>query len=75
MCLDNGFYETNIDTENLYELVDEFNGKPDYKAKKCYLVGVHPLGNDNGEWGSLAKTFTAETLNDTCIHVLFVVIF
>ena len=72
--MDNGSYELNIDRESLYELVDEFNGKPDYKAKKCYLVGVHPLGNNNGEWGSLAKHFTTETLNDTRIHVLFMVI-
>ena len=70
--MDNGsFKEVTIDKDSLYELVDEFNAKPDYKAKKCYLVGVYPLGNNNGEWGSLAKQFTAEILNDAHIHVLF----
>ena len=74
LCLDSGSYEDNLDKNSLYDLVDEFNGKPDYKAKKCYLFDVHPFGNNNGEWGDLAQQFTFEILNDAYIHVLFMVL-
>jgi hypothetical protein len=71
--LDNGSYEDNLDKDSLYDLIDEFNGKPNYIAKKCYLVGVYPLGNNIGEWGDLSKNFTSEILNDAYIHILFMV--
>lgn len=45
--------------------------KPEFKAKKCTLVGVHPTGTTNGEWSSLAKDLTKSTLNDNYVHVEF----
>ena len=71
LCLDNGDYETNVKREDLLELIEEFRHKPDFKAKKCFLVGVQPSGTSNGEWSSRAKNFTAEILNDNFVHVAF----
>jgi hypothetical protein len=71
ICLDNGLYENNINPNNLLELVDEYREKPDFKAKKCLQIGVKPLGTKNSEWGSSAKSFTADALNDCYVHVLF----
>lgn len=70
ICLDNGLYET-CEEQCLYELIDEFNNKPAYKAKKCSLVGVSATGTNNGKWSSLAEVFTNETLTDNYVHVLF----
>jgi hypothetical protein len=69
--LDNGLYENNVCETNIYELVDEFNGKPEYKAKRCLLSGIQSLGTTNGEWSNLAKQFTHETLNEHFVHVVF----
>jgi hypothetical protein len=72
ICLDTGNYESNVKSENLYELIDDFRGeKLEFKAKKCCLIGVQPTGTQNGTWSSLAKTYTSETLNDNFVHVSF----
>ena len=44
--------------------------EPDFKAKQCFLVGVHPTETTNAQWSSLAKPFTAETLEDSYVYVL-----
>ena len=69
--LDNGNYEKNVEISRIFKLVEELVDKPDFKAKKCSVVGIQPTGTDNGEWSNLSKAFTAETLNDNCVHVEF----
>lgn len=71
ICLDNGLYDENVDPRQLCRLIDEFNNKPEYKAKKCYLAGVEPTGTTNGRWSSLSQNYTTETLSDQFVHVVF----
>jgi hypothetical protein len=74
ICLDIGYYEVNVKPEYLYELITEFRDKPDYKAKKCCLIGVYPMGTSNGKWSSVAKDYTSDTLTDNFVYVTFKVI-
>ena len=71
LCLDTGHYESNIKKDDLMETIDDFKSKPDFKAKKCFLIGVKPTGTSDGEWSSRAKNFTAELLGDHVILVAY----
>jgi hypothetical protein len=35
------------------------------------MTGVQPTGTSSGQWSTLAKELTAETLNDQIVHVVF----
>ncbi len=72
LYLDIGSYHSNIESCQVFRLLDEVADKPEFKAKKCRLIGVKPAGTTNGEWSNLAKTLTAEALNDTYVHVEFI---
>lgn len=71
LLLDAGVYEENICENALLKLVDEFSVKHEFKAKRCYVGGVEPMGTANGVWSSQAKQYTAETLNGRNVHVVF----
>ena len=47
LCLDDGGYHTNIVETKLFNLIDEFKNT-EYFAKKCSLIGVLPMGSNNG---------------------------
>lgn len=70
ICLDNGYYEK-CSEQDLLELIDEFKRKPAYKAKKCFHIGLQPVGLSNGKWASMAERYTSETLNDHYVQVVF----
>lgn len=69
--LDNGSIVNNIESPQIFKLIDEFMDKPEFKAKKCRLVGIHPAGTTNGEWGHSANCFTSEHLNDQYVYIDF----
>jgi hypothetical protein len=73
ICLDTGIYESNVLRENLFILIDELRIKPEFKAKKCAIVGIKPAGTLNDEWSSLSKSFTSQTLNESVVYVSFIV--
>ena len=47
LCLDDGSYVENAVETNMFELIDEFK-KPEFIAKKCRLLGILPMGTNNG---------------------------
>lgn len=71
LLLDAGIYEENVDEKFILKLVDEYNNKPEFKAKWCSVAGVEPMGMSNGQWSSRAKKYTADTLNGQHVHVVF----
>lgn len=71
ILLDKGVYEYNVEKSQIFKLINEFKEKPEFKAKKCTVVGVHPSGTTNGKWSSLAQEFTANTLDNNYVHVEF----
>ena len=64
-----GHYESNTKKVDLQETKDDFKSKLDFKAKKCFLIGVKPTCTSDGELSSKAKIFTTELLGD---HLIFV---
>lgn len=69
--LDAGIYEENVCENALLKIIDEFSTKPEFKAKRCYIGGVEPMGTVNGVWSTQAKQYTNETLNGRHVHVVF----
>jgi hypothetical protein len=52
---------------------EELKSSPEFKAKRCSLVGVQPTGTTNGEWSSLSKAFTSERLTENYVYISFIV--
>lgn len=71
LYLDIGNYESNVEPNRILDLIDEYKEKPEFKAKKCFVIGIQPAGTTNSEWSSLAKDLTAQTLNDSFVYVEF----
>ena len=69
--LDTGMYVSNVAPESIYELLDEYCAQPEFKARKCYVVGVQPCGTTNGVWSRKANAFTEEILTDAYVYVSF----
>ena len=70
LLLDAGVYEENVNETALLKW-DEFCSKYEYKAKRCHLGGVEPMGDAKGQWSGQAKQYTATTLNGQRVHVVF----
>ena len=72
LCVDKGCYETNVSGTQLLALNAEHRHKPAFKAKRCSLHGVLPIGSAAlGEWSALAKRFTERVLVDNFVYVIF----
>ena len=72
LCVDKGCYETNVSGTQLLALNAEHCHKPAFKAKRCSLHGVLPIGSAAlGEWSALAKRFTERVLVDNFVYVIF----
>jgi len=71
LYLDIGNYESNVEPSRILDLIDEYREKPEFKAKKCFVIGIQPTGTNNSEWSSLAKDLTAQALNDSFVYIEF----